>query len=212
MNVPDRPYIEQRERMVSEQLIARGISDIRVLEAMREVPRERFVPDEHRRNAYADRALPLAPGVTISQPYVIALMLQALELKPENKVLEIGTGSGYQAALLARLVKSVITLEIDGRTKAAADERLEKQRCSNVISVLGDGFEGWPEEAPYDAIVVAAAPPEVPRSLIQQLAHNGRLVLPLGEDDDQELILFEKNNGELRSRELGHVRFVSMHH
>jgi protein-L-isoaspartate(D-aspartate) O-methyltransferase len=173
-------FAEERRRMVEDQIAARGVTDARVLEAMRQVPREAFVPDHLARRACEDGPLPIGEGQTISQPYIVAVMTEALRLGAGNRVLEIGTGSGYGAAVLATLAAEVYTIERLARLAAAARQRLRDLGYANVHVLAGDGSRGWPEHAPYDAIVVTAGGPEVPPSLLRQLAVGGRLVMPVG--------------------------------
>lgn len=207
---PSEPELAAaRERMVREQLEARDITDVRVLAAMRRVPRHRFVAPEQRRFAYADAPLPIGAGQTISQPYVVALMTQALALTGDERVLEIGTGCGYQTAVLAELAREVHSVEILGELLGRARNVLASLRVANVLLHAGDGRRGWPEAAPYDAILVAAAPEVVPPPLLDQLALGGRLVLPLG-GDDQHLVLITRNVAGLLRRRLIAVRFVPL--
>jgi protein-L-isoaspartate(D-aspartate) O-methyltransferase len=196
--------------MVRDQLIARDITDQRVLAVMREVGRHEFVPPEQQRHAYADHPLPIGKGQTISQPYVVALMTQLLKLGGEEKVLEIGTGSGYQAAILSRLTKEVYTIELEPELAAGAAERLRKLGYDNVRVRAGDGFFGWPEHAPFDAILITAAAPRVPETLVEQLRDGGRIVLPRDENGAQELVSGIKQAGQLRLRSHGPVLFVPM--
>jgi protein-L-isoaspartate(D-aspartate) O-methyltransferase len=203
-------YDDLRSEMVARQLRDRGICDERVLTAMQKVPRHLFVPAEFKGRAYQDRPLPLGPDQTISQPYIVAYMLEALELQSHERVLEVGAGSGYQAALLAELTKEVFALDIETRLIAAAERVVcDELKYSNVRFRCSNGFEGWPEEAPFDAIIVAAAPSYVPRELVRELGPGGRLILPLG-TDRQCLVLFENTASGLTSRELCAVRFVEM--
>jgi protein-L-isoaspartate(D-aspartate) O-methyltransferase len=202
-------FARLREAMVRSQLEARDITDARVLRAFRDVPRHLFVPEPLRRDAYADRPLPIGAGQTISQPYIVALMSQALRLSGDEKVLEIGTGSGYQAAILARLARQVFSIEIVPSLAQEAAARLRELGCANVRVRAGDGYRGWPEEAPFDAIVVTCAPEAIPQPLLDQLAEGGRLVIPVGEIV-QDLVLVEKRNGKLVRSELAPVRFVPM--
>jgi protein-L-isoaspartate(D-aspartate) O-methyltransferase len=173
-------YAQARRRMVREQLEARDIDAPRVLEAMGRVPRERFVPAVLRPSAYADHALPIGNGQTISQPYIVALMTQLAEVGPDEIVLEIGTGSGYQAAVLSGLAREVYTIEIIPELAETASERLRELGYDNVTVRTGDGYLGWPEKGPFDVILVTAAPPEVPPPLVEQLAPDGVLVIPVG--------------------------------
>ncbi len=200
---------EAREHMVREQIEARGIHDGRVLEAMRSIPRHLFVPPEMVPYSYADSPLPIGHGQTISQPYIVAFMSEALELKPKDKVLEVGTGSGYQAAVLARLAREVYSIEIIEPLAKQAAERLSRLGFSNVHVRAGDGYRGWPEAAPFDAIIVTAAPDHVPQPLIDQLRVGGRLVLPVGRFD-QELVRIRRTTEGPRQETLLPVRFVPM--
>lgn len=203
------PTAQARRRMVEEQLAARGIRDARVLAAMGKVPRHALVPADVRYQAYADSPLPIGEGQTISQPFIVAYMTEQLGLKGGERVLEVGTGSGYQAAVLAEIVAEVYTIEIvpELGKRAAAD--LARLGYKNVTVRVGDGYRGWPEKAPFDAIVVTAAPPEVPTPLVDQLKPGGRLVLPVGEAF-QELLLVAKDARGVRKQRLLPVRFVPM--
>ena len=192
-------FAQQRERMVAEQLAGRDIHDRRVLEAMRKVPRHQFVPASRRGSAYEDFPLPIGRDQTISQPYIVAYMTQALELKPSHKVLEIGTGSGYQAAILGELAAQVYTIEIVGELATRATKALADAGYRNVHVRHGDGYAGWPEHAPFDAIMVTAAPDHVPEPLIQQLAAGGRMIIPVGATY-QELRLIQKTDQGLVER------------
>ena len=203
-------FAEQREWMVRHQLAAWGIADPRVLDAMRRVPRELFVPEETRADAYFDGALPIAAGQTISQPYVVAHMTEVLRLGGQEKVLEIGTGSGYQTAVLSLLAAEVYTVERIASLARQAQETLARFGASNVRFHLGDGSLGWPEHAPYDAILVTCAAPAVPRPLVQQLADGGRLVVPVGSRGYQDLVLVRKNGQEAREERLSPVAFVPL--
>lgn len=199
--------------MVEEQLVPRGIRDDRVLEAMERVERHRFVPEDQRENAYGDFPIAIGAGQTLSQPYVVALMTEALGLEGSERVLDIGTGSGYQTAVLAELAKEVFTIEVIEELAAAAKARLEPMGYHNIRYRVGDGRQGWPEEAPFDAILVAAAPRELPATLREQLAPGGRLVIPVGPPDLQELELHERESGDpsrFRVEHLGTVRFVPL--
>nr|MBP7323249.1 protein-L-isoaspartate(D-aspartate) O-methyltransferase [Deltaproteobacteria bacterium] len=200
-----------RAEMVRSQIADRGVKDPRVLAAMKQVPRHLFVPEALRSLAYTDNALPLAEGQTISQPYIVAVMSEALALKPDDRVLEIGTGSGYQAAVLAQLTKEVYTIEIIEPLAKQATESLRMLGYKNVYVRLGDGYQGWPEKAPFDAIIVTAAPPEIPRALVQQLKEGGRLIVPVGDAGSvQKLIKAVKHGTTVRTEELMPVRFVPM--
>ncbi len=192
----------QRKMMVDIQIAARGVSDKRVLDAMRIVERHRFVPAglARAREAYADRPLPIGEGQTISQPYIVALMTESLALKGGERVLEIGTGSGYQAAVLSRLVKEVFTIEIKPKLHETAKAALAEVGASNVQTRSGDGYFGWPEAAPFDCIMITAAVNHIPQPLLEQLAPGGRMVLPLGDPFSvQSLVLVEKGKGAFGS-------------
>jgi len=202
-------FSETRAAMVDRQIDARGVSDPLVLEAMRTVPRHLFVPDDVRDAAYNDHPLPIGHGQTISQPYIVALMTDLAELSGGETVLEIGTGSGYQAAVLAEIVKDVYSIEIVEPLAATAAERLERLGYENVHVRHGDGYRGWPEHAPFDAIVVTAAPGHVPQPLVEQLKIGGRLVIPVGERY-QELLQIVKTEDGATERDIIPVRFVPM--
>jgi len=202
-------YQSKRLRMVESQIIARGVKDPNVLDAMRCVPRHLYVPKKMRSMAYRDEPLPIGHGQTISQPYIVAYMTEALQLKGTEKVLEIGTGSGYQAAVLAEIAESVYTIEIVEPLAMQAEERLQEQGYKNIHCRYGNGYLGWPEESPFDAIIVTAAPKEIPPKLIEQLSEGGRMVLPVG-DFFQELILIQKTDGKIKKIHLLPVRFVPM--
>jgi protein-L-isoaspartate(D-aspartate) O-methyltransferase len=198
-----------RERMVVDQIQSRGVRDPRVLLAMRSVPRHLFVPRAQLADAYADHPLPIGNDQTISQPYIVAFMTEALGLQGGETVLEIGTGSGYQAAVLSGIVKTVFTIEILEPLAAQAKERLARLGYSNVQARAGDGYAGWPEQAPFDAIMVTAAAPRIPEPLKQQLKDGGRLGIPVG-DVEQELILLTKRGTRFEERRVLPVRFVPM--
>jgi len=210
--VPGRDYFtRQREEMVRYQIEARGINDPRVLAAMRKVPRHLYVPPEERKRAYMDSPLPIGYGQTISQPYIVALMTELLELKGEERVLEIGTGSGYQAAILAELAGEVYTIEIIEALAKRAESALKAQGYENINVKSGDGFLGWPEVAPFDRIVVTCAPEEVPQPLKEQLAEGGRIVIPVGPQFPcQMLKVLEKREGRIKEKSVIPVRFVPM--
>ncbi|HWB13013.1 MAG TPA: protein-L-isoaspartate(D-aspartate) O-methyltransferase [Pirellulales bacterium] len=199
-----------RHAMIRDQLRRRGIRDRRVLEAMETVPREAFVLPELVDQAYADRALPIECGQTISQPYIVALMTEALDLRGKERVLEVGTGSGYQTAILSRLAGHVISLERHAELVEGARAVLERLGCQNVELVLADGSAGWPAGAPYDCILVAAATGDCPPALIDQLAEGGRLVVPLGAHDNQVLKRLTKRAGEHIWKDLISCRFVPL--
>ena len=196
--------------MVSEQIEARGLRDRAVLRAMRTVPRRRSVPVDHRERAYQDRALPIAEGQTISQPFVVASMTEALRLDARSRVLEVGTGSGYQAAVLAEIVGEVHTIEIVAPLAERAAAELAALGYERVTVRTGDGYRGWPDAAPFDAIVVTAAPDHVPQALLDQLAPGGRLVIPVGGRGDQSLRRFVREKDGIREEVLYGVRFVPM--
>ena len=199
-----------RERMIEEQLVPRGISDPRVLEAMRQVPRHLFVEDAMQAHAYGDFPLPIGSGQTISQPYIVALMTEALQLKGTERVLEIGTGSGYQAAILSRLCLRVYTIERIDALVGRARKVFDRLRYHNIVSRIDDGTEGWSAEAPFDGILVTAGGPRIPDPLLAQLADPGRLVIPVGDQGVQDLQLVEKRDGGLTVRTIEQVRFVDL--
>lgn len=203
------PYAARREAMVREQIEARGVTDRRVLDALRRVPRERFVRAGSESQAYGDSPLAIGHGQTISQPYIVAVMSEAARLSPDSIVLEIGTGSAYQAAILGELAREVYTIEVIPELAAHAEALLRELGYTNVVTKRGDGYAGWREHAPYDAIVVTAAPPSVPEALKQQLKVGGRLVVPVG-TDDQELLVVERTTDGFSERRLMPVRFVPM--
>ncbi len=203
-------YTKARERMVRQQITARGIRDERVLDAMRSVPRHLFVPVNSRHSAYHDGPLSIGQDQTISQPYIVALMTEALELKEYERVLEIGTGSGYQAAILSQLASRVYTIERIPELAARAQDVLRQLGYDNIKICVGDGTLGWPEHAPYDAIVVTAAPPNIPEPLTKQLAESGRLVAPVGGSWSQSLVRIRKQGGRLQRQELTTVAFVPL--
>jgi protein-L-isoaspartate(D-aspartate) O-methyltransferase len=206
------PFLAQRERMVRDHIEARGIRNRDVLAAMRSTPRHRFVPDEWRTDAYADRALPIGFRQTISQPYVVALMTELLEPRQELRVLEIGTGSGYQAAVLAALVKHVYTIEIVPDLARMVSERLRSMGYRNITTRQGDGYEGWREQAPFDRVILTAAPPEIPGALLDQLKPGGKLVAPVGDSPmNQVLVVVDKGlDGRLHRRPVIPIAFVPM--
>lgn len=205
-------YEKVRQRMVREQVVARGIKDQKVIQAMLNVPRHLFVPESQERMAYEDRPLPIGEGQTISQPYIVALMTETLELNGNMKVLEIGTGSGYQAAILAEIVKEVYTIEIVESLGEKAQNTLNQLNYQNINFKIGDGYKGWEENAPYDAIIVTCAPSDIPNPLENQLKEGGKMIIPLGGSITQELVLLEKQNGELIKKVVAPVRFVPMVH
>jgi len=198
-----------REQMVKEQIESRGIKDPLTLAALREVPRHEFVPEASAGEAYGDFPLPIGHGQTISQPYIVAFMTEALGLRGGERVLEIGTGSGYQSAVLAKIAGTVYTIEIVPELAEEARERLARLGYRNVRVRAGDGYLGWPEAAPFDAIIVTAAAPRIPEPLKHQLAEGGRLVVPVG-DEDQELIVVTRHSSAFDERRVLPVRFVPM--
>ncbi|MBC8460410.1 MAG: protein-L-isoaspartate(D-aspartate) O-methyltransferase [Deltaproteobacteria bacterium] len=202
-------YVNQRREMVEKQIEARGVRDQAVLNAMRKVPRHLFVPADMLESAYDDTPLSIGHGQTISQPYIVALMTELLQLTSTQKVLEIGTGSGYQTAILAELVGTVYTIEIVEPLVEPTQKLLQSLGYTNVVSMYGDGYQGWPEYAPFDGIIVTAAPSLVPKPLIQQLTMGGRMVIPVG-DYHQDLILLTKTKSGLQRRNVTAVRFVPM--
>jgi protein-L-isoaspartate(D-aspartate) O-methyltransferase len=205
------PFSSLREKMVSEQIEARGIRDKNVLRVMRAIPRHLFVPAALQLQAYEDHPLPIGHRATISQPFVVAWMTALLQPAPSHRVLEIGTGSGYQSAVLSGLVHSVYTIEIVPELAQSATERLARLGYRNVTVREGNGYAGWPEKAPFDRIILTAAPSEIPKALVDQLAPDGRLVAPLGTGLPQKLTVVDKTRtGTLRTRSVGDVGFVPM--
>jgi protein-L-isoaspartate(D-aspartate) O-methyltransferase len=202
-------FKDQRRRMVERQIRARGIKNQAVLEAMMKVPRHRFVPAEYAASAYEDHPLPIGQGQTISQPYIVAYMTEAAEISENEKVLEIGTGSAYQAAILGELAKEVYTIEIIPELAERAGRTLSELGYQNVRVRTGNGYEGWAQYAPYDGIVVTAAPAELPQALIDQLAMNGKMVIPVGVGDQEMMIITKTPDGVIEKRTIP-VRFVPM--
>jgi protein-L-isoaspartate(D-aspartate) O-methyltransferase len=207
---PTSDFSAQRQQMVQRQLVPRGINDARILAAMMKVPREEFVPAESRAASYEDGPLPIGYGQTISQPYIVAFMTEQLRPKPTDRVLEVGTGSGYQAAILADLVSEVYSIEIVEPLAKNAEATLQRLGYKNVHLKTGDGYKGWPEAAPFDAIIVTCAPDKVPQPLVDQLKDEGRMVIPVGDKFAQQLYLLEKKNGQLKQSATLPVRFVPM--
>ncbi|MCP4167954.1 MAG: protein-L-isoaspartate(D-aspartate) O-methyltransferase [Chloroflexi bacterium] len=204
-------YAEARQRLVENTMRARGLKDERVLAVMESLPRHEFVPEHYLDQAYADHPLPIGYGQTISQPYIVALMTELLQLQPDDKVLEIGTGSGYQAAVLAKIVDEVWTIEIIPELAEEAEERFQRLGYSNLHTRTADGYYGWPDEGPFDAIIVTAAPDHIPRPLVEQLSEGGRLVVPVGPPGGYQTLWQLVREGEdIRAFNLGGVRFVPL--
>jgi protein-L-isoaspartate(D-aspartate) O-methyltransferase len=205
-------YVAERERLVRESMEARGIRNPDVLRAMRETPRHEFMPEQVRKFAYEDRPVPIGHAQTISQPSLVAFMSETLDVSKEHRVLEIGTGSGYQAAILAALAKEVYTIEIVPQLAKSAAETFKRLDIRNIITKEGNGYKGWPEKAPFDRIILTAAPPELPQTLVDQLKPGGKLLAPVGKTVlEQELLLVEKSKtGEVTKRAILAVRFVPM--
>ena len=206
-------YVKQRKRMVESQIRARGISDPRVLAAMEKVPRHLFVNEALRDQAYNDSPLPIDGGQTISQPYIVALMTEAMELTEKDKVLEIGTGSGYQTAILAELAEHVFSIDRVALLASAARKLLESLNYYNVAIRVGDGTYGWREEAPFDAIIVTAGAPNIPKTFVEQLSIGGRLVIPVGSRHSQSLTKITRlseDANDIKKEDLGGCRFVDL--
>ncbi|MFA5394236.1 MAG: protein-L-isoaspartate(D-aspartate) O-methyltransferase [Candidatus Ratteibacteria bacterium] len=208
--MPQTDFTRARELMVKEQLIGRGIKDPAVLSAFRRLPRERFVPSEYRKDAYGDFPLSIGFDQTISQPYIVALMVESLSLTKQDKVLEIGTGSGYQTALLAEITSFVYSVERIPELARPAEKILKELGYNNIIIKTADGTQGLPEYQPYDAIIVSAAAGKVPSSFLKQLTPNGRMVIPVGSLWEQELIFYRNTKSGIVSQNLGGVRFVPL--
>ena len=203
-------WAKSRAEMVDRQIAQRGVGNQLVLNAMRIVPRHMFVPTDLRSSSYNDHPLPIGYNQTISQPYIVAAMTEALDLKPDDKVLEIGTGSGYQAAVLSLLISNVYSIEIIPELAKSAEITLEKLGYSNVHTKCGNGYNGWQEFAPYNAIIVTCAPDKIPQPLIDQLADGGRIIIPVGKQFEQELVKVTKQHGKLVVERIMAVRFVPM--
>jgi protein-L-isoaspartate(D-aspartate) O-methyltransferase len=210
ISVNAQDYKSLREKMVNAQLIQRGIKSAPVLSAMRKVERHLFVPKTIASRAYDDSALPIGEGQTISQPYVVAFMTETLSIQPGDRILEIGTGSGYQAAILAELCKEVYTIEIVKTLGERADSLLGRLGYKNVFVRIGDGYQGWPEAGPFDAIIVTCSPSHIPKPLQDQLREGGRMIIPVGESSVQELVLITRQEGKLRKQNRLPVLFVPM--
>ena len=209
---PATEFSAERKQMVDEQLLApgRNIKNQRVLEAMATVPRHEFVPKTLGRFAYSDEPLPIGYGQTISQPFIVAFMTEQLDPKPTDRVLEIGTGSGYQAAVLSRLVAEVYTIEIIEPLARRAEADLKRLGYNNVKVLAGDGYQGWPDHAPFDAIIVTCAPDHIPQPLVEQLRNGGRMIIPVGALEDQQLYLLQKHGAKVEQQAILPVRFVPM--
>ena len=203
-------YHRARQDMVNSQIISRGITDTRVIRAMKKVERHLFVPRQFMKLAYGDHAMAIGEGQTISQPYIVALMTDMLDLKPDMKVLEIGTGSGYQAAILAEIVDHVYSIEIVEALGLRSKKLLSELGYSNITLRIGDGYKGWQEFAPFDAIIVTCSPSDIPEPLKEQLKEGGKLIIPVGDRGVQQLVLIRKNKGKLSTKIVSSVRFVPM--
>jgi protein-L-isoaspartate(D-aspartate) O-methyltransferase len=204
-------FARLREQMVQHQIVARGVRDPDVIKAMLKVPRHSFVPMARRAYSYEDYPLPIGEGQTISQPYIVAYMTEALDLRPGDRVLEVGTGSGYQAAILAELVKEVYTIEIVEKLGKRARQTLDRLGYTNIHVRIGDGYKGWPDKSPFDAVIVTCAPEKVPRALIEQLNEGGRMIIPVGRSGGvQKLVKAVKKGGRLKTEDVMYVRFVPM--
>lgn len=200
------------KKMVRDQIESRGVTDEKVLKVMRNIPRHLFVPERYRKSAYQDSPLPIGQGQTISQPYIVALMTHLLDLRGDEKVLEIGTGSGYQAAVLAQLSKEVYTIEVIRELASTASERLANMEYENVHVMWGDGYQGWPAHAPFDRIIVTAAPDQIPQKLAEQLKPGGKMVLPVGESFQVLKVITKTPDGKIEKKSITGVRFVPMVH
>ncbi len=210
MSTPADPHAQARQRMIEKQIRARGIRDERILDALRQVPRERFCLPEDQAAAFDDRAMAIGCGQTISQPFIVAAMTAALQLRPEHRVLEIGTGSGYQTAVLAKLCTRVYTIERMEALSATAAELLASLGLENIRYRVGDGTLGWPEEGPFDRIMVTAGAPEIPGALVSQLKEDGRMVIPVGASDEQTLTVLDRRGGRLHEIPQFACRFVKL--
>lgn len=206
----EREWKRKAKEMVENQIRSRGVKDPQVLLAMEQTPRHLFVPDGQRMQAYQDRPLPIGEGQTISQPYIVALMTELLQLEGDKKVLEIGTGSGYQAAILAQLAKEVYTIEIVESLAKSSKALLQQMGYDNVMVKWGDGYQGWPEKAPFDAIILTAAPENIPLKLVEQLKPGGIMVLPVGSHSQELKVITKQQDGSIRERTEALVRFVPM--
>ena len=205
-----KSYAGQRRKMVEEQLVERGINDLRLLEVVSRVPRHLFVQESLQHRAYGDTPLPIGENQTISQPYIVGAMTEALDLKGEERVLEIGTGSGYQTAIIAELCRQVFTIERLNNLSRKAQNVLESLNYMSIVFKMFDGTYGWPDQAPFEAILITASAPEIPGSLVKQLGDGGRLVAPIGEADKQKLVVLTKNGDRVSRRDLGDCKFVPL--
>lgn len=203
-------FYKQRQKMIRDQILSRGVTDALVIQALERVPRHRFVGERIERAAYDDTPLPISDGQTISQPFIVAYMTAALELRGGEKILEVGTGSGYQAAVLAEIVEQVYTIEINENLAIEAARRFKKMGYDNITLKCGDGYKGWPEHAPFDGIVVTAAPDHVPQSLVEQLRIGGRMIIPVGGVNQDLLVIFKQPDGAIKKESRIPVRFVPM--
>ena len=205
-----KSYAGQRRKMVEEQLVERGVKDLSLLEVMSRVPRHLFAQESLRHRAYGDTPLPIGENQTLSQPYIVGAMTEALDLKGEERVLEIGTGSGYQTAIIAELCRQVFTIERLNNLSRKAQNLLESLNYVNIVFKMFDGTYGWPDQAPFDAILITASAQKIPDSLVKQLGDGGRLIAPIGEADRQKLVLLTKNGDRASYRDLGDCKFVPL--
>ena len=210
LNATAQNYAERRDRMVENQIKSRGINDQDVIRAMKTVKRHEYVPQQFRNRAYSDRPLSIGQGQTISQPFIVAHMTELLDVDKNDKILEIGTGSGYQAAVLAEITSNVYSVEIVEELAERARKTLHEQGYRNIHLKIGDGYKGWKEHAPFDGIIVTCSPSDVPEPLKEQLAENGRMVIPVGGVLIQELVVLKKKDGKLKRSRISNVRFVPM--
>jgi len=210
LNATAQNYAERRDRMVENQIKARGINDPDVIRAMKTVKRHEYVPQQFRSRAYSDRPLSIGQGQTISQPFIVAHMTELLDIDKNDKILEIGTGSGYQAAVLAEITSNVYSIEIVEELAERARKTLREQGYDNIHLKTGDGYKGWEEHAPFDGIIVTCSPSDVPEPLKEQLAEKGRMVIPVGGAFVQELVVLQKKQGKIKKSHISNVRFVPM--
>lgn len=210
MKISERKYVNRREEMVRKQIEARGVTDPKVLSALRKVPRHLFVSEAMMDQAYMDYPLPIGEQQTISQPFIVAEMTQALQLSETDRVLEIGTGSGYQAAVLAEIVSKVYTIERKQSLFIKARKLFDELHYFNIIARYTDGTTGWKDESPFDAIIVTAGSPEIPEALVEQLAEGGRMIIPVGDEHSQNMILIHKTSAGIQHENLGRCRFVKL--